>query len=404
MAVIFDYTNHKKLWLLMRDNIEAYITAKYVPTFYDAEVAVDDLKAALFANGDMEIDYEDDSELPLFYCYACQYAWDTLCTMAVEPDKKDRCPYCPLTGWEADKCFVQTQLGTKQEGLFHQLCVAVQDKQIETAKELCERIANLEVREDVLTDEPSVAETLTQVLKPGDIFVIERPDAFYKLPLCVYVLDNTEGSRTQGRYINSEGILEVCYQENSVTIINNWQEDIEFIVIDPDKKKYNTPIFRDIIPGGQFTIDRINNFTVLPVTVMVKHSGLPREGNKESEPDVYIDHTPFLTVSYEDNTYTIFNDNEETMSYVIMSAAVPAEIVDKHIGANSITTVARSNLLKQRTPIVLVKDLTPNSITEGQYISGTGLITISLSENVIILYNDTSNSLECRVIFVANRT
>ena len=200
MAVTFDLLNHRKLWLLMRDNIEDYIKTRYIPTFYDAEVTVDDLKATLFLDGSLGIDYKQGVQPPLFYCFACQYAWDYLRGETTEADKRERCVYCPLTGWEADKCYIKISVGKQEEGLFHQLCIAVEDKEIETAKELCERIANLEVRDGVLTYPLAPKQYTEETVPAHSRIIIDRPGAFYKLPIAVFVLDKDPDSRTYNRY------------------------------------------------------------------------------------------------------------------------------------------------------------------------------------------------------------
>ena len=393
MAVTFDLLNHRNLWLLMRDNIEDYIKTRYIPTFYDAEVTVDDLKASLFLDGSLGVDYKEGVHPPLFYCFACQYAWDFLRGEVAEADKKERCVYCPLTGWEADRCYVRTQLGTKQQGLFHQLCVAVENKEIETAKDLCERIANLEVKEGVPVYPLASKKYTEETVLAGSRIVISRPDAFYKLPVCVYILDKNPDSRTYNRYINSDGILQIGYQEDRVVIANEWDEDIECIVIDPDVKKYNTPIFLSAGEGTDFTVERVNNFDILPVTALVKDNC-----SNSLTKDFYVDHTPYFTVAYSDNNYKIFNDSGEDMSYVITSAPLVVNIKDQVIGANSSVPIAREKSLTKRPPVVLVKDPTEHGRTEGRYISHPGLISISLSEQVVFIHNDADISLNCRII------
>lgn len=393
MAVTFDYLNHRNLWLLMRDNIEDYIKTRYIPTFYDAEVTVDDLKANLFLDGSLGIDYKEGIHPPLFYCFACQYAWDFLRGEVAEADKKERCVYCPLIGWEADRCYVKISLGTKQQGLFHQLCVAVENKEIETAKELCERIANLEVREGVPIYPMESKKYTEETVPSGSRLIISRPDAFYKLPLCVYVLDKDSDSRTYNRYINSDGILQVGYQEDRVAIANESDKDIECIVIDPDTKKYNTPVFLSASKETDFTVERVNNFDILPVNTLVKDNC-----SSSLTKDFYVDHTPYFTVAHSDNAYKIFNDSGEDMSYVITSAPLIVNIKDQVIGANSSVPIAREKSLTKRPPVVLIKDPTEHGRTEGRYISHPGLISISLSEQIVFIHNDSDISLNCRII------
>lgn len=393
MAVTFDLLNHRKLWLLMRDNIEDYIKTRYIPTFYDAEVTVDDLKATLFLDGSLGIDYKQGVQPPLFYCFACQYAWDYLRGETTEADKRERCVYCPLTGWEADKCYIKISVGKQEEGLFHQLCIAVEDKEIETAKELCERIANLEVKDGVLTYPLAPKQYTEETVPSHSRIIIDRPGAFYKLPIAVFVLDKNPDSRTYNRYINSEGLLQIGYQDDRVAIANEWDEDFDCIIIDPDTKKYNTPIFLTAVAGDDFNVDRTGNFDILPVTVLVKDNC-----SNSLTKDFYVDHAPYFTVAHSDNKYRIFNDTEENMSYVITSAPLTVKITDQLIGAGSSFPLAKSNAMTNKPPIVLVKDPTEGGRSENKFINSTGLVTVSLSEQVILIHNDTDISLTCRII------
>ena len=393
MAVTFDLLNHRKLWLLMRDNIEDYIKTRYIPTFYDAEVTVDDLKATLFLDGSLGIDYKQGVQPPLFYCFACQYAWDYLRGETTEADKRERCVYCPLTGWEADKCYIKISVGKQEEGLFHQLCIAVEDKEIETAKELCERIANLEVRDGVLTYPLAPKQYTEENVPAHSRIIIDRPGAFYKLPIAVFVLDKDPDSRTYNRYINSEGLLQIGYQDDRVAIANEWDEDFDCIIIDPDTKKYNTPIFLTAVAGDDFNVDRTGNFDILPVTILVKDNC-----SNSLTKDFYVDHAPYFTVAHSDNKYRIFNDTEENMSYVITSAPLTVKITDQLIGAGSSFPLAKSNAMINKPPIVLVKDPTEGGRSENKFINSTGLVTVSLSEQVILIHNDTDISLTCRII------
>lgn len=394
MAVTFDYAAHRKLWLLMRDNIEDYITTRYIPTFYDAEVTIDDLKATMFIDGNLGIEYKNMTHPPLFYCFACQYAWDELRGVVTEADKKERCPYCPLVGWEADKCYMKTKFGEKQEGLFHQLCVAVENKEIETAKDLCERIANLDIREGVITWPLQPTTISVETIPQKGSIIIQRYDAFYKLPINVYVLDEDLNSRTYNRYINSDGILQIGYKEDKVIIANENDEPVTCVIIDPDTRKYNTPIFRTLNPGRDFTVDRTNNFSLLPTTVLVK------DACRESMTyDWYIDCAPFCTVIRDNNTYCIRNDIDETVSYVITSSPIKSLIKDQLIGANASFTTGAANSLINKPPIVLIKDLEEGSTTYGKYIDGTGLVTVSLSEQIVMIHNDMDISADCRMIW-----
>lgn len=395
MAIIFDIVNHRKLWLLMRDNIEDYIKLKYIPTFYDAEVTVDDLKAKIVLDGMLGVDYTGNIPPPLFYCFACQYGWETLCSIDNEADKKDRCVYCPLTGWEADKCFVKTQLGTLQEGLFHQLCVAVEEKEIETAKQLCERIANLDIKDGVLTHPEEESAKVTMKTIPGNsLIVIRRADNFYKMPVGVYVFDHDPNSRTYSRCINHEGILQVGYQEDRITIANEWDEEVRCVVIDADRKKYNSPLFQTLAAGRSFTVDRTNNFGVMPVTILVEDNCVDSRTYRH-----YVEHSPYFTMAQDDSTYTIYNETDENMNYVIMSAPVEASVSEQLIGANSSYSVTRPDSLTKTAPIVLVRDITTASKTYGKYVDSIGLETVSLSEQVIMIHNDTDISLSCKIIY-----
>ena len=114
--------------------------------------------------------------------------------------------------------------------------------------------------------------------------------------------------------------------------------------------------------------------------------------------DFYVDHAPYFTVAHSDNKYRIFNDTEENMSYVITSAPLTVKITDQLIGAGSSFPLAKSNAMINKPPIVLVKDPTEGGRSENKFINSTGLVTVSLSEQVILIHNDTDISLTCRII------
>lgn len=397
MAITFDLINHRKLWLLMRDNIADYIRSRYIPTFYDAEVTVDDLKATLFLDGSLGIDYKQGVHPPLFYCFACQYAWDVLRGEVIEAAKKERCVHCPLTGWEAERCYIKTCFGEQEEGLFHQLCIAVENKEIETAKILCERIANLDVKEGVLVYPAQTKPYTEETIPRNSRIIIRRSDAFYKLPICVYVLDTNPDSKTYNRYINSEGILQVGYQTDKVAIANEWDEDINCIIIDPDTKKYNTPVFLTLNADDDFTVERINNFSLMPVTILVKDNC-----ERSLTKDYYVDHASYFTVAHSNDVYKIYNDTGESMSYVIMSAPLTVDITEQLIGADSGVPISTPNALTKRPPITLAQDTTENGRTQNRYIYNPGLITTSLSEQVVMINNDADISLNCKLITLVN--
>lgn len=397
VATKFDRENHRKLWLLMKNNIEAWISSRYIPTFYDAETTVDDLKALLFENSDMGDDYKDGKRPPLFYCYACQYGWDVLRGLNEFAEKKGRCNYCPLTGWQAETCFLRVQVGGAiQEGLFHQLCVAVENKNIELAKQLCETIAGLELREGV--DVGTAAAGGGGFIGDIDVFpvmkntstTIEREDAMFKLPICVFVFD-----KDKQQYINSEGLLQVGYREQSVTIDNEWHQDMNYIIIDTIQTRQNSPALRAIAPGRSTRVDRHNHLTVLPITILAEDAY-----NTSKTYGQYVTHEPYLTVAHDDEGYTLYNDTNEVIAYYVMSSPIPSKMITQLVGPNSSKVIPQVNALKKRPPIVLVQDLDDTSRTYGKFISSVGYITVGLSENTITLYNDTDISLNCKLFFV----
>ena len=141
----FNHTKHKAMWNKISEKISDYIKDKVINTDYDAIITVDDLKYEVLK----EL-YPTDT-LPLAYCYACEYGWQKVAAQNETADKKYRCLYCPLEGWEADNCYSLLQIITPSLGLFHQLCQSVRYKNGSKATELAAKIANLSVKQGINT-------------------------------------------------------------------------------------------------------------------------------------------------------------------------------------------------------------------------------------------------------------
>lgn len=397
MAITFDQQRHQEMWLLMRDQIQTYIVDKYIPTFYDAETTVDDLKQLVYETGDLGLDDSKYENHPIFYCFACQYAWDVVRSKSSTPEKRERCAYCPLVGWEADTCYMKSQLGTYQEGLFHQLCVAVENKNLDAARTLCERIAYLDTRNGVNLVETPLPESIDIKTIEADSYVISRREnSFTRLTPYVFCLDRETDSPTKEWYINSDGILEVGYRENDVTIANEYDEVVDYIIV--DRNSTTTVDTYSYVYGAyqSMTYERIGNFSYLPVTVLVEdtHYSVDKVSGR------YLDHSPLFTVAQTESNYTIYNDTDEILAFKVQRPNIAADCLNIMIPTNTFVTLNRTNNLTRRPPLVLVKDEVVGSRTKDKYISSVGLVTVAMGANSILLHNISHEDYNCKVFFV----
>ena len=141
----FDHTKHKAMWAKIAEQLPDYVANKVMNTDYDAIIAIDDLKYKVLQ------ELYPNATLPLAYCFACEYGWSKVKVQNETADKKYRCLYCPLEGWEADNCYSSLKVITPSLGLFQQLCQAVRYKNGTKAAELATKIKNLSVKEGVPT-------------------------------------------------------------------------------------------------------------------------------------------------------------------------------------------------------------------------------------------------------------
>jgi hypothetical protein len=398
MAIMFNQEKHRQLWLLMRDNIVSYMSGRAVPTFYDAETTVDDLKALQFKNKNMGKEYKDGSrKAPLFYCYACQYAWDVLRGEDELAEKRDRCIYCPLEGWNADKCFVKYQTGTGDEGLFHELCKAVEDGDADKAYTLCEEIANLPVRQGVETgddesgssgsgtDTPTEAEVIT--LNAGETYTINRDNAHSRMPITVLV-------KTARGFTRSDDIIRVAYGENSVVILNEADEAVQFIITDSDSTVYDSAEVGTLPAGAKITRERLNNLYSVPVSVLVQDNFSDKTTLK------YIDSAPYFTVAHTENGYTVKNELDEPVSYMILKNNRVANRSTDSLLAGSSKVISRQGGLLKNPPVVLVKDLNTESENYNTWLPATGLLDVVINVNgsTMTIYNDTTEIVNYMIL------
>lgn len=421
MAVVFNLKKHQKLWLLMRDNIVSYMSGRNIPTFYDAETTVDDLKALQFKNENMGTQFKEGRRAPLFYCYACQYAWDVLRAKDKTAERRERCVYCPLEGWNADKCFSSDQFGVDGEGLFHELCQAVEDGDTDRAYVLCEEIAHLNVRQgvevgddedgDIFGDNDDNskssqnsgngsnsgsgnggsdtrgidAEVIT--LTPGGSKTINRENTKSRMPVTVLV-------KTNRGYTRSDDIIRVAYNNNSVIIVNETDENVQFVVIDSDEQIYSSAEEGVIPAGAKLTRERPDNLRTIPVTVLAQDNFSSKTALR------YIDAAPYLTVAHGENGYTIKNELDEPVSFMILQNSKAATRSTETILSGASLTLSRPGGLKKNLPVVLVKDLTNNSENYNTWLSANGLLDVVINVNgeTMTIYNDTPEAANIMIL------
>ena len=77
-------------------------------------------------------------------------------------------------------------------------------------------------------------------LEAGDSIEIERMNNFDKIPATVLIEDTVSGSRTEGEYINSEGIITVVNKTNSFVLYNDSEDDANLKVFIPNMASNNS--------------------------------------------------------------------------------------------------------------------------------------------------------------------
>lgn len=135
----FDITSHRTLWTAVANALELGMRNKTFPTLRDAEVTVQQIKKEQFDLDSQGLELKTGKQPPLFYCHACQYAWD-MSRAAGNIKKSERCGYCPLS-WSNDnskKCF-------DTGALFSDLLLAVQAGEVEQAISIANNISAVSV-------------------------------------------------------------------------------------------------------------------------------------------------------------------------------------------------------------------------------------------------------------------
>lgn len=145
----FDITSHRTLWMSVANAIELGMRNKTFPTLRDAEVTIQQIKKDQFDLDSQGLELKTGKKPPLFYCHACQYAWD-MSRAAGNATKNNRCEYCPLV-WSEDNSKRCYDTGA----LFSDLLLAVQSGESDRAKTIAEEIAAI----DVIPGTPNDVET-----------------------------------------------------------------------------------------------------------------------------------------------------------------------------------------------------------------------------------------------------
>jgi len=398
MAILFDYEQHKKLWLLMRDNIRGYVSGRAITSYYDAEVTVDDLKALQFKNENMGTEFKDNTRIaPLFFCYACQYAWDYVRGENELAEKRERCTYCPLEGWNAENCFAGSVVGTEERGLFFDLVKAVEDGEIDLAEQICEAIANLPVRDGVETGNGTstgggITNPNAKTLNPGGVCTLRRENALSKAPVSVLTSNGNA-------FVYNPLATAVYYSENSVDIVNVSSSTISFLVIANDDTVYSTAVEYTLQPRQGTTYSRAGNLNKVPVTVLIKDTF---SSNSSLGLGKYTDATPYLTIAHDESTTYIYNETDETITYVVLSGG-PVTRTTSEIPAGSAKNVGtkqinKGNALSKTPPKVLIKDTTVGSKTYNKYLDSTGLVDTVVYDDYVVFENYLTYSLNALIV------
>lgn len=362
------------MWLLMRDQIEKYMRSKSISTYHNAEIAVDELKGSILKSSAMgTLDC-----LPLFFCYACQYGWNMIQDEDPDAMKKDRCIYCPLDNWEADKCYSNVQVVAREQGLYYQLCQAVLTKDYAEQKNLCEIIANLPVKAGVTTgtDNTGVSTKISAIvrtLKAGESYTYVRTTAFRKIPIDVLI-------RTSEGYENNIDTLSVAYETGKVIITNKGTKAVEFLVVDPDNDTlYATAVALSVNANGTLDRTRDDNLKLLPPYVLVKES----EGR-------YAFNSKDISLSLESNSYRVFNNTSKKLTLLCFeqSALITTEL--SVLRPKTKRIIGRNNAFVRKIPIILYKDEDDSSKTFNTWIPLPREVQIVVSNDAVTIYNNTN--------------
>ena len=135
----FDIASHRTLWTSVANAMELGMRNKTFPTLRDAEVTIQQIKKDQFDLDSQGLELKTGKKPPLFYCHACQYAWD-MSRATGNTTKNNRCEYCPLA-WSEDNSKRCYDTGA----LFSDLLLAVKAGESERAKTIATEIANISV-------------------------------------------------------------------------------------------------------------------------------------------------------------------------------------------------------------------------------------------------------------------
>lgn len=143
----------------------------------------------------------------------------------------------------------------------------------------------------------------TEILSNNDRTIL-IPGVFYS-DIYVLILDEEDGSRTKGQYINSEGVVTVAYDENQIVLYNDSEIKLKVRVIYQlgGEKKSRKDI--KIKPDKNTSVQMLN-----PYSPNIKVLVLDEEENSRTH-GKYINAERTISVARNDAEIIIYNDTEK---------------------------------------------------------------------------------------------
>ena len=127
----FNFEGHKKLWMLLAENIHVAARENYTGNgYYNAYGALERLKKEILLNH-----FPTEERNPKNYCFACDAAWLYQEMNWLENDEL-HCEYCPLQWPEGRGC-------EERNSLYCQLVCYLDNNEITRAAAICIEIANV---------------------------------------------------------------------------------------------------------------------------------------------------------------------------------------------------------------------------------------------------------------------
>ena len=159
-------------------------------------------------------------------------------------------------------------------------------------------ISSSNKKEKLFKDVEILGDNNINVLIPGT----------FNADISTLILDEEDGSRTKGQYINSEGIVTAAYDENQITLYNDSEAKIKVRIIYQLGSKKNSIKDIRIEPNKNISVQMLN-----PYSPDIKVLVLDEEENSRTKGQ-YINVKRTTVVARNDSEITIYNDTEKEIN------------------------------------------------------------------------------------------